>query len=640
MQRPQFTLLLALAFTAEASATVINVPADYPTIKAAINAAVDGDTVLVAPGTYVEIIDFLGKAITVKSSAGAGVTIIDGNQLGSVVSLKSGEGPLSLLEGFTLTNGLGTDIGTWRAGGAVYCDGTSPTIRNNVMTQNNYPGNGELKFGGGVYAAHGAAPLIIGNIITDNEVPAGAGIYCDSSSPIIQANHITFNYAYDSGGGIACWSCPAAVISGNTITDNVGEDGGGLICVGDTATIAGNFIARNSDYDQGGGGLHLVSWSGTVTGNTLESNQGSPGSGLLIESCNPLIEANVFRANVATGVSGEAIWCDDVSSPTIANNTFVDNVTSAAVSLAKGTVQNNEMSANGGGVVCRGAVVVRGNHITGGSGPGVIAYGGVQGSAVIDSNVIAFNLDSGIQCSNDTIVNNTITGNTAFDFGGGIRVGAFTTPVIRNNIVWDNSAPMAGAEIYVESGGAATVTYCDVKGGWPGTGNIDQDPQFTAPGAGDFSLQPSSPCIEAGDPADKPTGRDAASQPRRLDGDLDRMLIVDIGAIEFDHVHLAVGGSATPGGTLTVDTTGTAGLSVILFIALAAGELPVPPFGALFIDFSRPWFLLPWGTIPSSVQGTIPPGVPTPLPILLQELARDVGLGAGNTSNAVELVIE
>lgn len=61
-----------------AAQSVIRVPADAPTVQAGIQAALDGDTVLVAPGTYYEVIDLLGKAITVASEGGAAVTILDG----------------------------------------------------------------------------------------------------------------------------------------------------------------------------------------------------------------------------------------------------------------------------------------------------------------------------------------------------------------------------------------------------------------------------------------------------------------------------------------------------------------------------------------------------------------------------------
>src|ERR1035438_8152332 len=85
----------------------IHIPTDQPTIQGGINAAVPGDTVLVAPGTYDENIDFKGKAITVSSSAGPATTIIDGgNVAGSaVVAFKSQELRASILSGFTIQHG-------------------------------------------------------------------------------------------------------------------------------------------------------------------------------------------------------------------------------------------------------------------------------------------------------------------------------------------------------------------------------------------------------------------------------------------------------------------------------------------------------------------------------------------------------
>lgn len=67
-------------------ADILSVPSNYATIQQAFDAAVSRDTVLVAPGAYVENINFLGKAITVKSQSGPGTTVIDGNKAGSVAS--------------------------------------------------------------------------------------------------------------------------------------------------------------------------------------------------------------------------------------------------------------------------------------------------------------------------------------------------------------------------------------------------------------------------------------------------------------------------------------------------------------------------------------------------------------------------
>src|ERR1044071_4292849 len=85
--------LLTMLFGASSCrmvASVIRVPANQPTIQAAINAAANGDAVQVAAGTYFENINFSGKSIMVTSEQGPRVTIIDGNQAGAVVTIASG----------------------------------------------------------------------------------------------------------------------------------------------------------------------------------------------------------------------------------------------------------------------------------------------------------------------------------------------------------------------------------------------------------------------------------------------------------------------------------------------------------------------------------------------------------------------
>src|SRR5689334_7883385 len=158
-------ICLACAALAHAQAT-IHVPTDQPTIQAAINAAQPGDTVLVAPGTYFENINFEGKAITVTSSNGPSVTTIDGGGLDSVVTLTSGEGNGSVLKGFTITHGNST----FNAGG-IQIDSSSP--------------------------------IIDGNVVVNNQTcDSGAGMQVLFSSAIVRNNTITNNFRAGCSGGV------------------------------------------------------------------------------------------------------------------------------------------------------------------------------------------------------------------------------------------------------------------------------------------------------------------------------------------------------------------------------------------------------------------------------------------------------
>ena len=163
--------LVFLAVQTIHAQTTINVPADQPTIQAAIAAAQPGDTVLIAPGTYLENLDFLGKAITVTSSAGAATTIVDGNAAGPVVTFKSGEGTGSILSNLTLRNGI---------------------------QSNTFP---LFNLGGGI-AINLASPTITGNVITGNRAVCGIGIEIRGGSPVIGNNIITGNtQAFGGDGG-------------------------------------------------------------------------------------------------------------------------------------------------------------------------------------------------------------------------------------------------------------------------------------------------------------------------------------------------------------------------------------------------------------------------------------------------------
>ena len=115
------------------------------------------------------------------------------------------------------------------------------------------------------------------------------------------------------------------------------------------------------------------------------------------------------------------------------------------------------------------------------------------------------------------------------------------TLTVEDSIIWGNlgsfygrSASPAGA-IRAQYGGTATVTYSDIEFGWagPGLNNINLDPLFNDSTGGDYTLQSESPCIDKGDSAAAPTGLDLNGNPRFLDGHLDGVMRVDMGAHEF-----------------------------------------------------------------------------------------------------------
>ncbi len=195
-------------------ATTINIPGDYSTIQAGIDAASNGDTVLVQPDTYVENIDYNGKSIVVGSlfmttsdTSYIASTIIDGNQNGSVVSFQNSEDSTSVLSGFTITNGSGTSLGSSTYGGGVYCWYTSPSLNN--LTVMNCSASSS---GGGIICFYSNSNLE--NVtIANNSAADGGGIYCGYSSPSLKNVTITGNSASSYGGGIYCSSSDPTLVN-------------------------------------------------------------------------------------------------------------------------------------------------------------------------------------------------------------------------------------------------------------------------------------------------------------------------------------------------------------------------------------------------------------------------------------------
>lgn len=305
-------LLVALLPPAAWSAT-LHVPSEFLTIQAAIDAAVDGDTVQVAPGTFLENINFGGKAITVESEQGPDVTIIDGNQADSVVTFASGEGPGAVLEGFTIRNGQANE------GGGIHIQGSSPTIRGNIVTTN------RACDGAGIGVGFGS-PVIEQNVITGNQrsgctggIGGGGIVVRGNSSTQILENTISNNSTGASGGGIALFAAGTVTIIGNTITGNTALEGGGISKV----NLADGVIVQNLIAANQGGGIYWVGGGSLQLGNTTIADN-PQGSGLYLEGLGlpPQVE---LANNIIVAAAGEdALLCGQFGDPAAGDVRFND----------------------------------------------------------------------------------------------------------------------------------------------------------------------------------------------------------------------------------------------------------------------------------------------------------------------------
>jgi hypothetical protein len=274
--------LLILCSIARADRTVWYVHPDSAlnSIQAGLDSCADNDIVLVAPGTYHEHIIWPSvQGIHLISELGAESTIIDGDTINRVIEISTNVDTMSVIQGFTIQNGLGTK------GAGIYCGiASSPSIIGNIITHNNAVVSwrqNDWACGGGIYCDSISTPVIKDNIISDNDAGGiwgyGGGISCYHSSGMISSNIITNNcsigFCLGYGGGIYCLRS-SPVIRGNTINfnhaDGGQEYGGGGICCGDFSSplIIANIVSNN----EGGGGIYCHSSSPIIDSSTISGN--------------------------------------------------------------------------------------------------------------------------------------------------------------------------------------------------------------------------------------------------------------------------------------------------------------------------------------------------------------------------------
>lgn len=317
--------VLVACWAKQSCAQIIQVSADRNSIQAGIDAADDGDTVLIAEGRYFENINFLGKAITVAShylidgdTTHISRTIIDGSRssrfdTASVVTLWTGEDTTSILCGLTITGGKGTLVKNihgnkieglspetcYLAGGGILIHNAGGKIVHNRVISNhlNTVSDERGSNGAGILAAinHHRTAVIRNNIIRDNSAQGngawGGGISLWGGRIIVEQNYILGNHIQADGiiaGGGILWEDEGIegtieevtirnnVVSGNTAysTHDIAGGGGIAIAFGFDSTevhIYNNIIAFNTV--QGiGGGLYFVKANARVANNLIFKN--------------------------------------------------------------------------------------------------------------------------------------------------------------------------------------------------------------------------------------------------------------------------------------------------------------------------------------------------------------------------------
>ncbi len=361
-----------------ADAGTIHVPGDYPTIQAAINAAVNGDEVVVAPGTYVlsSLISILSKTITLRSSGGPEVTTVQGP--GTIFPVFHLTGNSTTIQGFTITGGNIPWTQQFFYGAGISISTGSPTVLDCILTGN----VSNNSHGGGAIGGISAHCTVIGCTIIDNVAELGGAIrmsFSPGSATVsdctFQGNAATISSAND-GGAIHIIQ---GTIENCTFIDNIASRHGGAVYSDGTPAVTGcTFIGNTAAYTGGGlrlgpgavvtectfsgnsaaSGAGLVMTGGQVTDCTFEANAATGnGGGVQAAGTSPLVNRCTLRGNSAGGTGG-GLYVGAGITATLTDTTFCQNTPNELHSNGVLLTSNVVVAINGAD--CDDAIAVLG----------------------------------------------------------------------------------------------------------------------------------------------------------------------------------------------------------------------------------------------------------------------------------------
>jgi predicted outer membrane repeat protein len=465
-------------------------------------------------------------------------------------------------------------------GGAIFNDNSSPTVDTCTFENNTVLGISITTRGGAMANINGSYPTISGSTFRGNLAPSaafgkGGAIFCDmSSGPHISSTRFEDNNSFDKGGAIYCDGGPMLIDENCVFFSNSAPSGGAIYCQYSSLFSVTDCIFEENEASDKGGAVFCEGASPSFTRCDFLSNTADLGGGafaFMSYSGGTISECDII-GNSCVAEFGGGIYCV-LSSPFIINSTLSENTakTGGAVAcylncyteIKNCKIINNTAEYDGGALFfwdsCFPSLtncIIADNIITVGY-PGY----GEGGAAYIEI------------CPDVSFFNCTISNNTALSTYGGIYSAA-STVALTNSIVWGNSGTQLSTGL--------TITYSDVQGGYAGTGNIDVDPQFVNSAGGDYHLQNTSDCMEAGLNSAVPIGTttDIDGDDRIIDGDGDSTATVDMGADEILRIILTawVDDDYTSGGANDGHTWG-----VDAFASIQEGIEALGPTGTLYV---------------------------------------------------------
>jgi hypothetical protein len=251
----------------------LGVPGDYASIPTALWSAEPGSTVCVAAGTYHQQVDFGGRAVRLIGVDGSAVTVIDGAGFGPVVSMTHGEGPETILEGFTITGSSDGHDHT-----CFNLDGASPTLRDLVVMEC----TGE--YDAGAMNLTNSSPTITNVTFDSNTSEHEAGAVClQSSSPVF--NNVAFynNFANNQAGSLYVRDGSHPILTNVIFAGNGAGYEGGAVNLSQAAITMTNVTIHGNGADNAGGGIEVWDSSVELTNVSITGSRGPyGGSGINI----------------------------------------------------------------------------------------------------------------------------------------------------------------------------------------------------------------------------------------------------------------------------------------------------------------------------------------------------------------------